>query len=151
MKIPEPLFKLVNLIVVMLLKSPIHWLWSDSLVVIVFTGRKTGKSYRTPVRYVRKGDVVQCFTSKSGGWWRNIATSGEATLLLGGNQSPFTADVVIEEPARVRQALLECLYLYPQDAVYHDIRMGPDRKPVNEDVERELPNVVMIEFAEKGE
>lgn len=151
MKIPEPLFKMINLVVVMLLKSPIHRFWSDSLVVIGFTGRKTGKTYKTPVRYVRKGDVVQCFTSKNGGWWRNIAASGEATLLLGGNQSPFTADIVTEEPDRVRQALLDCLDLYPQDSVYHDIRMGSDGKPISEDVERELPNVVLIEFTQKGD
>ena len=149
MKIPEPLFKLINLVVVLLLKSPMHRFWSDSLLVIGFTGRKTGRSYKTPVRYVRKGNVVQCFTSKSGGWWRNIASSREATLLVGGSQSSFKADVVTDEPDRVRQALLDCLDLYPQDAVYHDIRMGSDRKPINEDVERELPNVVLIEFTPK--
>jgi deazaflavin-dependent oxidoreductase (nitroreductase family) len=151
MKVPEPLFKLINLVVVLLLKSPIHRFWSDSLVVVGFTGRKTGRSYKTPVRYVRKGNVVQCFTSKGGGWWRNIAASGEAVLLLGGNQATFKADVVTNEPTRIRQALLDCLDLYPQDAVYHDIRMDPDRKPINEDVERELSNVVLIEFTSKGD
>ncbi|MDA0273687.1 MAG: hypothetical protein O3C68_10605, partial [Proteobacteria bacterium] len=82
MKIPEPLFKFINLVVMALLKSPIHGFWSASLVVIGFRGRKTGKSYATPVRYVVDAEVVQCFTSKDGDWWRNIAVSQEAELLL---------------------------------------------------------------------
>ncbi|MGV0033772.1 MAG: nitroreductase family deazaflavin-dependent oxidoreductase [Candidatus Azotimanducaceae bacterium WSBS_2022_MAG_OTU7] len=149
MKIPEPLFKLINLVVALLLKSPLHRFWSDSLVVIRFTGRKTGKLYTTPVRYLKKGDVVQCFTSKTGSWWRNIAASGEATLLLRGNQLPFKADVVTEESGRVREALLDCLDRYPQDAVYHNIRMGPGGKPLDQDLQRELPNVVLLVFTPK--
>lgn len=149
MRIPESVFKLVNLVVVLLVRSPIHRFWSDSLVVIEFTGRRTGRSFKTPVRYVRKDSVVQCFTSKSGSWRRNIAISGEATLLLGGRQSSFNAEVVTQEPDRIRRSLLNCLDLYPQDAVYHDIQIGPDGVPVTEDVERELSNVVLIEFTPK--
>ena len=83
MRIPESVFKLVNLVVVLLVRSPIHRFWSDSLVVIEFTGRRTGRSFKTPVRYVRKDSVVQCFTSKSGSWRRNIAISGGSDSFAG--------------------------------------------------------------------
>ena len=73
MKVPEPLFKVINFFVELLLRSPAHGLFSDSLMVIYFTGRKSGKPFRTPVRYQRDGTKVVCFTHKETKWWPNIS------------------------------------------------------------------------------
>ena len=63
MRIPEFFFALINPIVRFLLRSPIHGLWSGSLMLITFTGRKTRRFYTTPVRYLQRDGAVWAFTS----------------------------------------------------------------------------------------
>ena len=50
--------KLFNRVVVALLDSPLHMILSGSMAVIEYTGRKSGKTYRVPVEYVRDGDTL---------------------------------------------------------------------------------------------
>jgi deazaflavin-dependent oxidoreductase (nitroreductase family) len=145
-KIPEPLFKIINLIVGLLLVSPVHGFWSKSLLVIGFKGRKTGRSYETPVRYVETGEVIQCFTSKSGKWWRNVAATDRVTLLVRGVESTYQSQLIIDDAERIGAALQRCLSLYPQDAAYHDITMGSDGNPNSDEFENALSNVVLIEL-----
>lgn len=146
MKIPEPLFKFINRIVILLLRSPMHGFWSNSLVVIRFQGRKTGRQYETPVRYVQAGDQIQCFTSKSGNWWRNVAAADQVTLLLKGGEANYTPQVTVDDPEKIAAALRHCLSLFPQDAVYHDMTF--ESKGVLDEAvfDRELPNVVLVTF-----
>ncbi|MDE0053611.1 MAG: hypothetical protein OXT64_05055, partial [Gammaproteobacteria bacterium] len=48
MRIPEPLFVVINAGMRLLLRSPLHALASRSLMLITFTGRVTGRTYTTP-------------------------------------------------------------------------------------------------------
>ena len=150
MKIPEPFFKLINLVVRLLLSSPVHGLVSDSLLVIEFAGRKSGRRYKTPVRYVDSGELIQCFTSKSGQWWRNVAAADQVTVLIAGVQSVCRPVVVTDDPVRIGAALKNCLSLYPQDSAYHDISIDPDGSPNDKDFEQALPNVVLIELTRQS-
>ena len=149
MKVPEPLFKFINVVVHLLLRSPVHGFWSDSLLVIGFKGRKTGREYKTPVRYVVTESVIQCFTSRSGKWWRNVLAASEVTLLIKGVESRFVPTVVQDDPEKIAVALRHCLALFPQDAAYHDISMQADGNPNEQDFENALSEVVLIELAEQ--
>ena len=146
MKIPEPLFKIINLIVGLLLRSPIHGFWSKSLLVIGFKGRKTGRRYETPVRYIEDGDLIQCFTSKSGKWWLNFAASNQVTLLVKGVESTYNSQLTTDDSERIGDALRRCLSIFPQDAVYHDIAINSDGSLNDLDFENALPSVVLIEL-----
>lgn len=146
MKVPEPLFKFINVIVTLLLKSPVHGFFSDSLMVIYFTGRKTGKGFRTPVRYQRDADKVICFTSKETRWWPNVKAKPEVTLLIGGDMKKYHAEVITDDLQRISPALAENIRLFPQDAPYHNVRLNKDRTPVAEDFEKALPETVLVEL-----
>jgi hypothetical protein len=50
--------KLYNPIVSWLLRSPLQGLMSSSTMLITFAGRKSGKTYTTPVNYV--GTIIRC-------------------------------------------------------------------------------------------
>ena len=56
----------------LLLRSPLHFLMSRSLLLITYEGRKSGRRYTTPLRYTREGEVIRCFTSGTTQWWRNL-------------------------------------------------------------------------------
>ena len=117
------------------------------MLVIGFRGRKTGRSYSTPVRYVETDELIQCFTSKSGKWWRNVAATDQVTLLVKGVESSYQSHLIIDDSARIGAALHRCLSHYPQDAVYHDITIDSDGSLNSDEFENALPNVVLIELS----
>jgi tryptophan 2,3-dioxygenase len=67
------LFAVVNPLVVSLAGSFAHWLISHQVMVLDVTGRRSGRTYRIPVSYLRSDGDVLCMTSRDGLWWRNLS------------------------------------------------------------------------------
>ena len=145
MKIPEPLFKFINPMMALLLRSPLHFLMSGSLLLITFVGRRTGRSYTTPVRYVRDGATVRCFTSRHTRWWRNLVGGAEVTLAIRGAEGRYRADVILDDPQRIEELLKAYLAEYPQDAAYHEVKLNKDRTPNAADLTRAAAVAVVVE------
>jgi hypothetical protein len=149
MRIPEPLFLIINPMMRILLRSPLHFVQSKSLMLITFTGRKSGRRFTTPVRYVQVGDTVRCFTSPENLWWRNLRGGAAVSLRLEGKELPYWATIQAD-PAAVREALIHYLSLYPQDAAYHEIRLNRDRSLVASDLDRVSQHAIVVEARPKG-
>lgn len=145
MRLPEPLFVVINPVMRSLLRSPIHFFWSKSLMLITFTGRKSGRRYTTPVRYVRVDGAVRCFTSAENLWWRNLRGGARVSLRIEGKEMPYQALAIDQDRQKIRQALGHYLALFPQDASYHGIRLNPDKSPVAEDLDRASEHAVVVE------
>src|SRR5207253_3642292 len=77
-----------------LLATPLHSLMSDRLMLLRFTGRKTGRSYTTPVSYVRVGDSL--LVPGGGAWWRNLEGTSQTQVCLRGVWSAVTPAVITE-------------------------------------------------------
>jgi len=144
-KIPEFLFVLINPIVGLLLKSPIHYFWSSSLLLITFTGRRSGKKFTTPVRFIRTGEIVRCFTSSENQWWRNLRGGSDVVLRIEGRETPYHAVAVENDPAEIEKWLVYYLARFPQDAAYHDIRLNKDKSLDTASLQRASKNAIVIE------
>jgi hypothetical protein len=144
MRLPEPLFLIINPMMRMLLRSPLHFVRSKSVMLITFTGRKSGRRFTTPVRYVRVADTVRCFTSPENLWWRNLRGGAAVSLRIEGKELPYWA-TVLSDPAAVRAALMHYLGLFPQDAAYHGIRLNRDKSLVTTDLDRVAQHAVVVE------
>lgn len=145
MRLPEPLFLVINPVMRMLLRSPLHFFWSKSLMLITFTGRKSGRRYTTPVRYVHVGGIVRCFTSAENLWWRNLRGGALVSLRIEGRERAYQARAIDDDPRRIREALQHYLALFPGDAAYHEIRLNRDKTPVAEDLDRASRRAVVVE------
>jgi hypothetical protein len=145
MRFPEPLFLVINPVMRALLRSPVHFIWSKSLMLITFTGRKSGRRYTTPVRYVRVDGIVRCFTSAQNLWWRNLRGGALASLRIEGQERPYQALAIDNDPDKIREALEHYLALFPEDAAYHEIRLNQDKSPMAEDLERASRHAVVVE------
>jgi deazaflavin-dependent oxidoreductase (nitroreductase family) len=75
---------------------------SGNLMLIAYTGRKSGKAYRQPVSYVRDGDVL--LTPGGGRWTLNLADGRPIRIRLRGRWHPARAELVTD-PAEVEQLL----------------------------------------------
>lgn len=145
MKLPEPMFAVINPIMRTLLRSPLHPIVSRSLMLITFTGTKSGRQFTTPVRYLVTDDTVRCFTATENKWWRNLKSSAEVDLLIHGTKGRYNAQAVHDDPVKIRQWLEFYLDKFPQDAAYHDIRLNKDKTLVPEDLERAVKHAVVVE------
>ena len=145
MKLPEALFAIINPTMSLLLRSPLHGFWSKSLMLITFKGRKSGKSFTTPVRYIQNNGVIRCFTSSQNQWWRNFRDGAEVVLRVEGKDARYTAHAIENQPEEIRNWLVIYLGEFPQDAEYHDIRLNKDKTLVAEDLERATHNAIVVE------
>ena len=80
--VPRFMFKLMNPLMKALLYSPFHRGVSKSLMLLTFTGRKSGKRFTTPVGYLRKGEIVIVFTHS--GWWKNLRGGAPVSMRIEG-------------------------------------------------------------------
>ena len=69
---------IVNPIVRAVLRSPLHKLLSSALVVLSYTGRRTGRRRSLPVMYAQDGSRLIVFAAHSERkrWWRNFGADG---------------------------------------------------------------------------
>ena len=122
MRIPEPFFPIVNRVMRLLLNSPLHGVMSGSVMVIYYTGRKTGRRRSTPVRYLREGESsVVCLTGRETGWWPNFLEPRDVELQLAGHRVAARAHAQPDDTEHKASVLRETLRRFPADAPYHGI------------------------------
>ena len=144
MRIPEPFFVIINPTVRFLLRSPVHRWFSDSLMLITLTGRKTGKRYTIPVRYLRNEGAVWAFTSVETKWWKNLIDGASVSLRIQGKDDPYRAETTANAPGEVRSALRTFLSRFPQDAPYYEIAVGSDGSLSEHDLEKAVAKTVWV-------
>ena len=147
MKIPHSAFALINVVVRMLLRSPLHGWLSDSILLINYTGRSSGRAFSTPVRYAKIGAEIRCVSSREIQWWRNLRANPRVTLLVAGSLGEYAAQVRQGDAEKVLPLLREFLTIYPQDAVYQDIRTNPDGSLNEDDLASAAQQSVVVEFS----
>jgi deazaflavin-dependent oxidoreductase (nitroreductase family) len=98
---------ITNPIMRFILSGPLHGIMSKSVLLITYTGRKSGKTFTTPVQYVESNQeiwIMVGFPEKKH-WWRNLlggvpvklylrgkSVSGQANLLMGENNRTGIVD-----------------------------------------------------------
>jgi deazaflavin-dependent oxidoreductase (nitroreductase family) len=98
-----------NPIVRWLLQSPFHASLSKDVLLIAFTGKKSGKEYITPVQYARDGSVVWIVVGwpENKRWWRNLV--GGATVCLCLNRQWVSGTALVFDGESGRQGVIEGL------------------------------------------
>jgi deazaflavin-dependent oxidoreductase (nitroreductase family) len=124
------------------LRSPAHGMVSKMMLLITFTGRKSGKTYTTPVDYSQDGDQVTIFTHAN--WWKNLRGGAPVTLRLQGRDVPGLAEPVAEDKQAVAAGLMAHLRKVPSDAKYYGVTFDDQNNPRAEEVEKAAQNAVMI-------
>ncbi len=96
---PRPVRILANAIATTILRSPWHGMRSDRLLLLTFTGRKSGKEFTTPMRYVQEGETLRMTVVYP--WWKNLVEQATVRVLLRGQMRTGTAEVLPEEDGEV--------------------------------------------------
>lgn len=133
---------IVNRAMKLVLRSPMHGMVSKTVLLITFNGRKSGKTYTTPVSYSQSGDQVYVFTHAN--WWKNLRGGAPVTLHLRGRELQGVAEPVAEDKQVVAEALAAHLRKVPSDAKYYEVTFDEQGKPKAEEVAEAAQTVVMV-------
>ena len=153
MRVPEWLFPLANRVMALLLCSPLHFLASGSIMLVRFTGRRSGVRRATPVRYLREGadgadgeGRLVCLTSRRTAWWHNFREAASVELQLAGQRVSATAEAFPEADVEIAAVLRRMLVAHPSDAAYHgiDAKCGPTAD--EEQLRQAVANDVLVAF-----
>ena len=111
------LLRLANPAVRAILGSPAHRLLSGALVVLVYRGRRSGRTFRIPVQYAElPGEriVALAVGPERKLWWRSFADPAPATLVVRRNERSVTGRLLDGEARRT--ALRAYLARFPRAA-----------------------------------
>jgi deazaflavin-dependent oxidoreductase (nitroreductase family) len=132
----------VNSFMKFVLRSPAHGMVSKSVLLISFTGRKSGKTYTTPVSYSQAGDQVYIFTHAT--WWKNLRDGAPVTLRIQGRDLQGVVEPVAENKQAVASGLAEHLRHVRSDAPYYGVTFDTQQNPRPDEVEKAAQSVVML-------
>jgi len=85
-----------NTVVRALLRSPAHRILSGRVLLLTYTGRRTGEPHTIPVQYVRDGAalVVTVGWPERKVWWRSLGGQGaRVSLTVAGRRCEALAEV----------------------------------------------------------
>ena len=98
-------FRVINVPMRRILGLPVPTPLGRNLMLAFVTGRKSGKTYRQPVSYVRDGDAL--LTPGGGKWKLNLVDGKPVRLRLRGRDISATPELVsdIDEVGRLLQTM----------------------------------------------
>ena len=115
-----------NSLIPRLLGSPLHFLVSGHVMLVTFTGRKSGKVYTTPVEYCRDNERVVFFTQRGRVWWKNLQDGASVTVRIAGRDLTGRAQAITDE--RVIQTAFASMHphakINPEQIVMVQIRLS---------------------------
>ena len=98
----QRVFRVVNVPMRRLLGLPVATPLGKRLMLLYLTGRKTGRSYRQPVSYIRDGEVL--LTPGGGNWKLNLTDGKPVRIRLRGRDVQARPELV-RDPAEVQRLL----------------------------------------------
>ena len=150
MKPPHFLFPIINRIMIGLLRSPLHGVFSDSIFALTYRGRKSGRIRTVPARYFRDGATLYAVTSDDTAWWPNFRTLTEADIRIAGEQLPCTVLAKQHDDELAERTMRVLWARHPSDAAYMNVTIKdgePEPAAFNEAVKR----AVVVEILLSGQ
>ncbi|SRR6266852_1284148 len=142
---PLWIFRIMNPVMKGLLRSPLHRLLDGTLVLLTYTGRKTGRQYTIPIGYFVWGEG-ELLSFSSTRWWTNLRGGALVTLLFKGRRVQAVA-TVIEEHEAVIGTLEEFIKrLGPRAARRLPIGLPRDHEPTRDDLHNVPRGIALVHF-----
>lgn len=119
--------RFLNQLMTFLLRSPVQGPLGNQLLLLTFTGRKSGKTFTTPLGYTRQGNTVVLFTDHP--WYKNLQENSSVTLRLQGKQVKGTAEVVHDDKEKIAQELAAFVRQRPNGARAYNVTLDAAKQP----------------------
>lgn len=134
--------RVLNRIVSFILRSPLHRLLSGNLMLLTFTGRKSGNAFTIPVTYLQTDRQIIVFSNQK--WWQNLRGGATVRMRLRGQQVAGRAEPVEETAtvAREIQTFLQRKGLRAARMI--NLRIDTQRQPTAAELARSAGGHVVV-------
>ena len=140
------LWRLINPLVVLLLRSPLHFLASKNLIFISFKGRKTKRSFNIPVSYHQDGNELIALTLKKNLWWKNLKNLESTMIRLRGKSLTVRLSIVENDVELVKQKMRELIIEKPIDAFFAKVKLDQDKMPIESSLVEAANKHIVLKF-----
>ncbi|MEP6987895.1 MAG: nitroreductase/quinone reductase family protein [Chloroflexota bacterium] len=141
----------MNRMLSILLRLPVlHHLLSNMILLISFTGQKSGKHYVTPVGYQRQGSKVIILTKRFRQWWHNFEQSAPVELRIEGCDYQGQATVLTDVETMI-PIIAHFLESHRREAQAYGIKLLDNGKPDMNSVREVAPQLVVIQVELKSQ
>ena len=146
MRIQSLLYAALNPLVRGLLQSPFHGIASESLCVLSYRGRRSGRSFQVPLSFMQEGLLVRLLSSHNTRWWHNFLSEPiDVEIEIARQTFSAQARTLTQNSEEFRDGVRAFLTAVPRDAKVYGIRLDGDRNPREEDIARAAGHVVLVE------
>jgi deazaflavin-dependent oxidoreductase (nitroreductase family) len=129
-----------------ILQSPLHGLISSGIMLVKYTGRKSGQRFSVPVSFtVDEEERLWTVSLRKRTWWRNLRADAKIVLRFKGKDRLARCEV-LEAEADVRQGLRTLLALAPVYARYMEIPLDEAGQPDAQALENAVARRVLVRF-----
>lgn len=137
-----PMLRVANVFLRLLLRSPLHGVLSHNLLLLSYTGRRSGKRYTFPITYSRLGDVVSVFTYRA--WERNLRGGAPVVVEIKRERFEGRAEVIRDDTPAIASALLAHLRAHPSLARGYNVPLGVAGQPDPDAVRQVAQSVALV-------
>ncbi len=122
-RIQARVMSMLNVFMRPLLRLPFPTPLTRRLMLVSFTGRKTGKAYQQPVSYVQQGDTL--LTPGGGKWKLNLREDQPVRIRLRG-QDVLARPELVKDPDEIERLIAVMTAPNPTVSAFVGIPKGPD-------------------------
>ena len=146
--------KIINPLMRLMLRSPLHGWMSAAVLLITYRGRKSGQEHTLPVQYVQDASniyIVPGYAEKKT-WWHNLKGGLEVRLRLKGQT--LSGYGTLLQPEAEAEEILRAFGLYlqrfPASANLHHVRLAADGQPNLEDLREAVKAIKLVRVQLEG-
>jgi deazaflavin-dependent oxidoreductase (nitroreductase family) len=142
--------KVSNPLVRFILNSPLHSLLSGSVILITYTGRKSGKKHTLPVQYAESHDelVVVAGYHQYKKWWRNLLQQSTVSVCYRGKWFEASARAFDGDVEAIVPVLPDYLRRFPASARVRGLTFDSNGNVEDQEKLREAAKeVVMVKIS----
>ncbi len=155
--VPGPRKKPPKLLMKLIMNPMMKWMLrpgskskaGQMLLLLTFTGKKSGKQFTAPVGYHRMGEYIELHTHSP--WWRNFVGGATVKVVVAGKVLTGWAED-ISDPEAVQQDVTEYIRIYGLDKVGQlGIVLPTDHQPSAEELAQATRGLHVIRIKAQGE
>ena len=140
------LFRFINPIVRLILKSPIHFLISHQILLFRVVGRRSKRIFEIPASFAHINDSLVCVTLRENLWWKNFKNIETQEIYFKGKKINKNISINFTDNAFVREKLKELIEHNPIDAFFAGVKLDKNKAPNSADLDKaaELHTVIIL-------
>ena len=139
-----PFQGLFNRFVTWMLQSPFHGLLSAHLMLLTYTGKRSGTKRRVPITYLQEGHIVTAFCERDFTWWKNLRGGAPVAVRLRGHDYAGMATPVTNDPEAITPTFRAFLQKNRQAGGFNAVSFDTNGQPNEEALERSIQTKVMV-------